>query len=214
MFLTDLDGRLLGRNPAARGSRLLDGPAAEAMRYRMSREARLNGVAVEPAGGRPARRRHPPPAAQTLLWRIERSAPVRPPVSSFDDAGIPWLRLDADDRVLQANAAAAALGGGRTEPRQPARRPAAAARRRPRARRHRPARCAPSMVPGADGRRDLLLMPLDGAEVSGLVPDHFLDELPVALARLETDGRLTYANTRRARAPRRAGAAPASTSPT
>ena len=28
-------------------------------------------------------------------------------------------------------------------------------------------------------------MPLDGAEVSGLVPDHFLDELPVALARLE-----------------------------
>ena len=26
------------------------------------------------------------------------------------------------------------------------------------------------------------------------MPDHFLDELPVALARLETDGRLTYAN--------------------
>ena len=37
-------------------------------------------------------------------------------------------------------------------------------------------------------------MPLNGAEISGLVPDHFLEELPVALARLETGGRLTYAN--------------------
>ena len=69
------------------------------------------------------------------------------------------------------------------------------------------------VLPGADGSRDLLLMPLDGAEVSGLVPDHFLDELPVALARLETDGRLTYANTRRAPAPRRPRPARASTSP-
>ncbi len=50
------------------------------------------------------------------------------------------------------------------------------------------------VLPSADGRRDLLLMPLDGAEVSGLVPDHFLEDLPVALARLETSGRLTYAN--------------------
>ena len=49
-------------------------------------------------------------------------------------------------------------------------------------------------VPGPDGRRDLLLMPLNGAEISGLVPDHFLEDLPVALARLETGGRLTYAN--------------------
>ena len=37
-------------------------------------------------------------------------------------------------------------------------------------------------------------MPLNGAEVSGLVPDHFLDELPVALARLAASGKLTYAN--------------------
>ena len=49
-------------------------------------------------------------------------------------------------------------------------------------------------VPGGDGQLDLLLMPMNGAEISGLVPDHFLEELPVALARLETNGRLTYAN--------------------
>jgi two-component system cell cycle sensor histidine kinase/response regulator CckA len=42
--------------------------------------------------------------------------------------------------------------------------------------------------------RDVLLVPLDAAEISGLAPDHFLEELPVALARLRTDGELTYAN--------------------
>ena len=192
VFLTDLDGRLLGRNPAGRGSRLLDGPAAEAMRYRMSREARLNGVAVEPAGD-DQRVVVTRTGARTLLWRLERSAPVRPPVSSFDQAGIPWLRIDGDDRVLQANAAAAALGGGRTEldslladgPLRPdGIHVLAGSGQAVRA----------VVVPGPEGRRDLLLMPLDGAEVSGLVPDHFLDELPVALARLEASGRLTYAN--------------------
>ncbi len=192
VFLTDLDGRLLGRNPAGRGSRLLDGSAAEAMRYRMSREARLNGIAVEPAGD-DQRVVVTRTGARTLLWRLERSAPVRPPVSSFDQAGIPWLRIDGDDRVLQANAAAAALGGGRTEldslladgPLRPdGIHVLAGSGQAVRA----------VVVPGPEGRRDLLLMPLDGAEVSGLVPDHFLDELPVALARLEASGRLTYAN--------------------
>ncbi len=50
------------------------------------------------------------------------------------------------------------------------------------------------VIPDGDGHRDVLLMPLGGAEISGLVPDHFLEDLPVALARLETDGRITYAN--------------------
>jgi two-component system cell cycle sensor histidine kinase/response regulator CckA len=45
-----------------------------------------------------------------------------------------------------------------------------------------------------EGLQDVLLIPLDVAEVSGLVPDQFLEDLPVALARLETDGRLTFAN--------------------
>ena len=40
------------------------------------------------------------------------------------------------------------------------------------------------MIGAPDGGRDLVLMPLDGAEISGLVPNHFLDELPVALVRL------------------------------
>src|SRR5690606_15246103 len=47
---------------------------------------------------------------------------------------------------------------------------------------------------GEDEHRDLLLVPLGDAEIAGLVPDHFLEELPVALARLETDGQLVYAN--------------------
>ena len=56
-------------------------------------------------------------------------------------------------------------------------------------------------------------MPLDGAEVSGLVPDQFLDELPVALARLETDGRLTYANSAARQLLGERRRSPASTSP-
>ena len=69
------------------------------------------------------------------------------------------------------------------------------------------------VVPGADGSRDLLLMPLDGAEISGLVPDHFLDELPVALARLETGGPAHLRQPRRPPAARRRAPGPAPTSP-
>ena len=37
-------------------------------------------------------------------------------------------------------------------------------------------------------------MPIDAAEIAGLVPERFIEELPVALARLEPDGRLTMTN--------------------
>ncbi len=59
----------------------------------------------------------------------------------------------------------------------------------------------------------MLLIPLDGAEVSGLVPDHFLEDLPVALARLETGGRLTYANKAARQLLGDRAPSPASTSP-
>ena len=64
------------------------------------------------------------------------------------------------------------------------------------------------VLPDADGRRDLLLMPLNGAEISGLVPDHFLDELPVALARLETERPAHLRQPRRPPAARRRAPAP------
>jgi two-component system, cell cycle sensor histidine kinase and response regulator CckA len=107
---------------------------------------------------------------------------------------VPWLRVDAAGAVIAANPAAAAL-----YPEVPARLDAALADLPLRpgevhqlAGSGRAARVLE--LAERDGRRDLLLLPLEGAEVSGLVPNHFLDELPVALARLEPEGRLIYAN--------------------
>ena len=193
VFVTDLAGRTLAQNPAARGDDPLAAVCAdpEGPRYRLTREAGLNGVATETASGGRSRiivSRH---GRRTLLWRVEPVEAPRP-VASLREAGVPWLRLDPEGRVIESNPAAAALAGGPPGLEMLADLPLrpdgvhllAATGRAVRV----------MVLPGADGCRDLLLVPLDGAEVSGLVPDHFLDELPVALARLETNGRLTYAN--------------------
>ncbi len=194
VFISDLAGRLRGANPAARDSGALD---AHGARYRLTREARLNGVAIEETPDRRHRLVVTRMGARQLLWRLERLPAAREPATGFHHAGVPWFRLDADGRILEANPAGAALAAGRPDPEgfldallgDPPLRPdgvhiLAGSGQAARA----------VVIPDADGRRDLLLMPLNGAEISGLVPDHFLEELPVALARLETDGRLTYAN--------------------
>jgi two-component system cell cycle sensor histidine kinase/response regulator CckA len=178
VFLTDLEGRVAARNPAAR----LAGAGAEVAGAAEPTPDGLQRLVVT---------RHGPGA---LLWRLERAAPRAPnPNAGFEQAGIPWLRVDAEGRVLATNPAAAALTGGQARldriladlPLRPdGVHVLAGSGQAVRA----------VVMPGPEDRRDLLLMPLDGAEVSGLVPDHFLDELPVALARLETSGRLTYAN--------------------
>ena len=166
----------------------------------------MNGVAIEETehGGRLVVTRIGP---RSLLWRLERAGPAAPAIPSFGNAGFPWLRIDAEGRVLEQNAAAAAMAEGRADldeiladgPLRPdGVHVLAATGQAVRA----------VAFPGGDGWRDLLLMPLNGAEISGLVPDHFLEELPVALARLETGGRLTYANKaarQLARRPRPAG---------
>jgi two-component system cell cycle sensor histidine kinase/response regulator CckA len=193
VFVTDLEGRQLARNPAARGADPLAAvtPDPDAARYRLTREAGLNGVAVEEATDGRHRLVVTRTGPRTLLWRIERGAPR--PAAGLGDAGVPWLRLDTEGQVIEANPAAAALSDGppaiATILTELPLRPDGV---------HVLARTGQAVravvVPGPDARRDLLLMPLDAAEVSGLVPDHFLDELPVALARLTTAGRITYAN--------------------
>ena len=113
MFVTDLAGRVLARNPAARDGDPLAAASggAEAARYRLTREAGLNGIAGELASDGRSRivvTRH---GRRTLLWRIEPVEAPRP-AASLREAGIPWLRLDGDGRVLDSNPAAAALAGG------------------------------------------------------------------------------------------------------
>ena len=141
-------GATLARNPAARGADPLAPALADpdAARYRLTREARLNGVAAETAADGRSRivvTRH----GRRTPALADRARPSRrAPAASLRDAGVPWLRLDADGRVLEPNAAAAALAGGPPSL-DDARRPAAAARRRARARRAPARRCAPWCCP-------------------------------------------------------------------
>jgi hypothetical protein len=110
VYMTGLDGALIAANPSAGNAgglehRLPDGAAS---RYRLTREVRANGVAIEETdtGTRAVVTRHGP---ATLLWRIERSRnPVRS-APDFASASAPWLRLDPEGRVLEANAAASDL---------------------------------------------------------------------------------------------------------
>src|SRR5690606_31826911 len=118
-----------------------------------------------------------------LLWRVERL-----PAAGGDFAAlrVPWLRLDAEGAVRAANPAATALLGAEHERLDTV---LADLPLRPDgvhvlANSGRAVRAV--VLDAGDGARDLLFVPLDRAEIAGLVPDHFLEELPVALVRLET----------------------------
>ncbi len=198
VFVTDLQGRAMAQNPAAERMAAA-GPLLapwchdpRASLYRLAREARANGVATEPAIDADQRlvvTRH---GRRGLLWRVERlPEETRPDLAG---AAAPWLRIDAEGRILAANAAAEALAPGATRIEALVADPpirADGVHLLPGA--GRAVRAV--LLPAEDGASDVLLAPLDVSEISGLVPDHFLEDLPVALARLETSGRLTYANT-------------------
>ncbi len=204
VFVTDLDGALLAANPAAgdpsRAAPLArwseDGPASL---YRLTREARLNGFAAETAADPGQRIVVQRQGARRLVWRVERLPLAAGAEPGFSGAAVPWMRIDAAGRVLDANDALRALipdlpdslDDILSDPplRVDGVHVLAGVGQAVRA----------VVLPAGDGLgaadlRDVLLTPLDGAEVSGLVPDLFLEDLPVALARLETTGRLTFAN--------------------
>ncbi len=197
VFVTSLDGAVLARNPAAPATGFLEGVLADpsAAIYRLTREARATGIAEEeagPNGGRVLVTRLGP---RSLLWRLERPGGRRhPAVANLADTSVPWVRAGADGRVTALNAAAASglpqpletLDAALVDP------PLRADGIHILAGSGQPVRAV--VLPGPDGQRDALFVPLAGDEIAGLVPDHFLEELPVALTRLETDGRLIYAN--------------------
>lgn len=194
VFLTDLKGRPRARNAAAAeiarpGDWL---PAADAARYRLVREAGANGLAWEEAEGRRlVVSRH---GRGRLLWREEAVAALPEP-SGFASLDIPWLRLDGAGRVLACNAALLALAGGQA--------PVGVEDIIPDAE-LRPDGAHVTRAGGVavravllsehDGQAEYLLTPLDPGAISGLMPDDFLEDLPVAVARLETSGALIFAN--------------------
>ncbi len=198
VFVTDLGGRVIAANPAADlapGAAALVGWSTDprASLYRLLREVRANGVAAEPAADPGRRITVVRQAARRLLWRIERAPGASDDLPGLAAAGVPWLRIDKAGLVVRANAALQSLAGAAPEridallADPPLRRDGVhvlAGGQIARA----------VVLPAGDGLTDVLLIPLDVAEVSGLVPDHFLEDLPVALARLEVSGRLTFAN--------------------
>jgi two-component system, cell cycle sensor histidine kinase and response regulator CckA len=206
VLITDTDGRLLARNPAADDMGPLARPGragflapwvedAPACLYRLLREVAANGVAVHTpaAPGDSSRVVVTRLNAKRLLWRIEETTGGPWPAQGTGELALPWLRVDAGGAVLGASAALVALlpdAPRRLDdvlvdlPLRPGGVHLIAGGR------------AARVLTLADGAaaRDLLILPLEGAEISGLVPNHFLDELPVALARLESSGQLIYAN--------------------
>ncbi|TPE51329.1 ATP-binding protein [Amaricoccus solimangrovi] len=195
VFLTDLRGRVRGRNAAALARAGAPGdwlPAAEAARYRLIRAARARGVAAEEAEGRRlVVTRH---GRDRLLWREEAVQAPEAGAGFPAPTALPWIRIDARGGVLAANSAATALGQGgapahvgeilRDAPPRPdaahALRSGGAARA--------------VLVGEGEGHRDFLLSPLDPEAIAGLMPDDFLEDLPVAVARLGTTGALGFAN--------------------
>ena len=191
VVLTDLGGRLVGRNPAAREA---PGALGRATIYRLTREAALNGIASEDAKDGLSRITATRCGTNRLTWRCERLASRRPAASAAGEAiDLPRLSLGPDGTLRDGNAAAAALD---LAPAEVARLLDDAAQRPEGvhflADGSRAVRVVP--LPERDGGREVALVPIDAAEIAGLVPERFIEELPVALARLEPDGRLTMTN--------------------
>ncbi len=195
VFATDLDGRLIAQNPAseAQGTDPIAPYTLEAAgcRYRLLREARANGIAAETLPGSGQRIVVTRQGRRSLLWRIERVQTVQVGLTAAD---VPCARIDAEGRILNGNAALRSISSDlptRIDALliDPPLRPdgvhvLAGSGQAARA----------VVLPAEQDLRDVLLVPLDVAEVAGLVPDHFLEDLPVALSRLDTGGILTYAN--------------------
>lgn len=188
--ITDMEGRVKARNPAARDAPDLFGKSAL---YRLTREVRLNGVASEVAADGRSRMTVVRLARGRALWRSERLEPTGCADAGSEVAALPRLAVDADGTVVRRNAAAEALA---LKPEDVVHILKGAAQR--------PqgvhffsdgARAVRVVALGErDGAREFALVPIDGAEIAGLVPEQFLEELPVALARLEPDGTLNVAN--------------------
>ncbi len=196
VYFTDLSGNFLGENPSARAAGRLEDWLSDpgASMYRLTMEAGTNGAASEKSANGDRRISVVRAGEDMLLWRAERIVASLPGDESFAKIATPWIRLDADDRIVAHNPAAERLLDSATgllndlladPPFEPGGIHVLAEQG-----------MAVRMVQLAEvsGTRDFLMVPLDGTEISGLTPDRFLEDLPVALARLSPDGTLGYAN--------------------
>ena len=191
VVLTSLEGAIIARNPAAR-----EAPASldRAVIYRLTRDVRLNGLASEDAPDGRSRVTATRTGPDRLLLRRERIFhPAQPAPAPVEMLDLPRLSVHQDGAFAAMNDSAVALG---LSPEEAARLVEDAARRPEGVHFVSDGSRVVRVVAfsHADGGRGVALVPIDSAEIAGLVPERFIEELPVALARLEPDGRLAMTN--------------------
>ncbi|WP_424933229.1 ATP-binding protein [Amaricoccus macauensis] len=196
VFISDLSGQVISRNACAGSSGFIERWASDApsLIYRLTRETETNGSASELSSDGRHRIGVSRVGPRLLMWRVERAAPPEQLPADFSECRYPWFRIDEDARVLSCNEAAHELEDDPIQsldallldpPFRAGTVQVLAANRQ----------VVRSVVLNDDqASREVLILPLDSSEVSGLAPNDFLEELPVALARLKNDGDFIYAN--------------------
>lgn len=131
-----------------------------------------------------------------IIWTFHELDVVQQPLDDTSPGDLPLMEVDAEDRVVALNNAARALTGG-TLPASPSELTREGRSQhgdfvhltdnaQTRVRVHR--------VPGVDGLSSVSMLPVSADEIARALPVDFMDVLPVALARIDAKGNLTYMN--------------------
>ena len=131
-----------------------------------------------------------------IVWTFHEIDAVQQPTDTVVPVDLPWMRVDAEDRVVALNNSARQLTGGSlpTSPAELTREARAqhgdfvhlTDNAQTRVRVHR--------VPHGDGLSSVTMLPVSADEIARALPVDFMDVLPVALARIDAKGCLTYMN--------------------
>ncbi|QPH53614.1 ATP-binding protein [Pontivivens ytuae] len=210
VIVTDADGQLLQISAAARslagpGGRLeellndrAETPAS--LIYRLAREARETGGATAFVTLAGQGSRHllsvRPLGDERLSWSVLPLPTMVDSDQTLPDAGFGQMRIDETGAVVAANAQVRRWAGRRVA------RDADVVNDLPmRAGSIHRLRADPSMLvraqladPDVHGVRDVFLYPVADAELAAANPDQFLAQLPIALARIDVEGRVIIAN--------------------
>ena len=209
-LMSDGNGAILSANQAADAildrSETMIGPALAALAedgaglaYRLLRGAAEKRAAQDTMTDRHGRNWlvsvvMPEPGRAIWTWQAVPAADHGTPAPEVSD--LPWLKVDQSDRVVSLNDAARDLAGG-SLPASPSEltREGRAGHgdfvhltdgSHTRARVHR--------IPQSDGSQTVAMLPVSADEIARALPVDFMDVLPVALARVDAAGRLTYMN--------------------
>ena len=196
--------RRFDASPGAEVSTFLDSVSAgdgAALVYRLLRQVERDGHAAEivlDAEGE-ARRVTGQPCGDGVVWTIETARADNPAagIAGLIDLDAIVIRAAEDGRILQMSPRAKALAGTATHLDDAAFLKEGALPSRlafGRLADGRGTRVRILETRGRDGQTEFHLLPVNQEETAGALPEEFMDALPVALARIDGDGVLIYAN--------------------